>query len=115
MDFLQVGDERRHHRPEPGHGAGEGEGCRPDDGGEELVGVGVDDPPAHLGHVLPRHGQHHHGPLVGELAQRNSGCGHAEEAAHEVMSHQVPPATKSVRKKEGLLWVSILPVLIFTC
>ena len=99
MDFLQVGDERRHHRAESCHGAGEGEGCRPDDGGEELVGVGVDNPPADLGHVLACHGQHHHGPLVGELAQRNSGCGHAEEAAHEVMSHQVPSPAISARTK----------------
>ena len=48
VDFLQVGDERRHHRAQPCHGAGEGEGGRSDDCGEELVGVGVDNPPADL-------------------------------------------------------------------
>ena len=48
VDLLQIGDERRHHGAQPGHGAGEGEGGRPDHGGEELVGVGVDDPPADL-------------------------------------------------------------------
>ena len=48
VDLLQIGDERRHHGAQPGHGAGEGEGRGPDHGGEELVGVGVDDPPADL-------------------------------------------------------------------
>ena len=97
VDFLQVGDERRHHRAESCHGAGEGEGCRPDDGGEEFVGVGVDDPPADLGDVLPCHGQHHHRPLVRKHTQGNSGCGHTQQTADKVMTHQVPPATISVK------------------
>ena len=78
VNFLQVGDERREHGAESRHGAGERERCRPDHGGEELVGVGVDDPPAHLRHVLPRHGQHDNWPLVGKLPERNRGCCHAE-------------------------------------
>ena len=48
VDLLQIGDERRHHRAQPCHGAGEGEGSRSDDCGEEFVDVGVDNPPTDL-------------------------------------------------------------------
>ena len=102
VDFLQVGDERRHHRAESCHGAGEGEGCRPDDGGEEFVGVGVDDPPADLGDVLPSHCEDNNRPLIGELAQRNSGSGHAEETSHQVVTDQVPSPTIPVNNRVTL-------------
>ena len=64
VNFLQVGDERREHGAESRHGAGERERCRPDHGGEELVGVCVDDAPADGRDVLARHGQPDYGPLV---------------------------------------------------
>ena len=47
----------------------------PDHGGEELVGVSVDDAPADGRDVLARHGQPDYGPLVRVLIlRRYCGC-----------------------------------------
>ena len=94
MDRAQVADVGGGHRAEPGHGAREGEGGGPDHRGEQLVGVGVDDAPAHLAHVLARHCQHDDGPLVGEPAQGHSSRGHAQEAPDNVVAGQVRSAAK---------------------
>ena len=96
VNFLQVGDEWREHGAESRHGAGERERCRPDHGGEELVGVGVDNPPADLGDVLARHCEDNNRPFIGELPQRYSSSGHAEETPHQVVPNQVPSPTVSV-------------------
>ena len=94
MDGAEGGDVRGGHGAQPGHGAGHGQGGGPDDGGEQLVGVGVDDAPAHLGHILPSHGQHHNGPLVGEHAYGDSSSGHAEESAQDIVTSQVRTPAK---------------------
>lgn len=97
--YLEISNEGSEHGAEPGHGTGEGEGRRPDHGGEELVGVGVDDAPAHLGHVLASHGQHHDGPLVAEHADGDSRRGHAEQSTQDVVTSQVGSPAKPGNKK----------------
>ena len=95
MDGAEGGDVRGGHGAQPGHGAGHGQGGGPDDGGEQLVGVGVDDAPAHLGHVLARHGQHYDGPLVDKPAQRHSRCGHTQQTSHNIVTCQVGTSPES--------------------
>ena len=94
VDSAEVADVWGGHRAQPGHGAREGKGSRPDHCREELIGVGVDDAPAHLAHVLPRHGQHNDGPLIGEPAKGNGSRGHAQQTPDDVVSGQIGSAAK---------------------
>ena len=94
VDSAEVADIWGRHRAQPSHGAREGKGDGPDHCGEELIGVGVDDAPAHLAHVLPRHGQHNDGPLVGEPSQGNDSRGHAQQTPDDVVSGQIGSAAK---------------------
>ena len=98
VNRAEVADVGGRHGAKPCHGAREGEGGGSDDGGEELVGVGVHDAPAHLAHVLARHGQHHDGPLVQEPAQGDRGRGHAQQTTDYVVSSQVWAAAKPERE-----------------
>ena len=100
VELRQVGDEGGGHGADPRHRAGEGEGDRADDRGEELAGVEVDDAPAHLGHVLAQHGQHDDRPLVGVDAEGHRGRGHAQQAPDDVVQGEVWSSSKPARMIE---------------
>ena len=100
VNLGEVSNEGGGHGADPGHGAGEGEGDRADDGGEELAGVEVDDPPAHLSHVLAQHRQHHDGPLVGVDTQWHRRCGHAEKTPYDVVEREIWPSSVFVQQDE---------------